>query len=108
MAISYSYRTAWICTSQDQLYTDALHLRYSRSPSHLPSHCVCGKAFSVSHSLSCPHIDFPIIQHKDIRHLTAKLMSEVCHDVQVEPHLQPQLRINHSITNLQCMKNMPG
>ena len=24
-----------------------------------------------------------------MRDLTAKLMSEVCHDIQVEPHLQP-------------------
>ena len=57
--------------------------------SHLPSHCVCGKAFSVSHAFSCPHGAFPIIRHNDIRDLTARLLSEVCHDVQVEPHLQP-------------------
>ena len=75
MAICYSYRTAWICTSQDQLYTDALHLHYGWSPSYLPSHCVCGKAFSVSHSLSCPHIAFPIIHYNNVQDLTAKLMS---------------------------------
>ena len=41
--------------------------------------------------ISCfelPHGEFPIIHH-NVRDLTAKLMSEVCHDVQVEPHLQP-------------------
>ena len=70
-------------------FTDALCLRYGWIPSHLPSHCVCGKAFSVSHAFSCPHGTFPIIRHNDIRDLTAKLLSEVCHDVQVEPHLQP-------------------
>lgn len=37
---------------------------------HLPSHCVCGKDFSISYDLSC-----------------ARLLSEVCHDVQVEPLL---------------------
>ena len=36
-------------------------------------------------SYSCPHGAFPINVHD----LTAKLLSEVCHDVQTEPHLQP-------------------
>ena len=66
-----------------------LCLRYGWSLPHLPSHCVCGKAFTISHALSCPYGAFPIIRHNDVRELTAKLMSEVCHDVQVEPHLQP-------------------
>ena len=74
-------------------FTDALCLRYGWIPPHLPSHCVCskarGKAFTVSHAFSCPHGAFPIIRHNDVRDLTAKLTSEVCHDVQVEPHLQP-------------------
>ena len=70
-------------------FTDALCLRYGWTQPHLPSHCVCGKAFSVTHALSCPHGAFPIIRHNDVRDLTAKLLSEVCHDVQTEPHLQP-------------------
>ena len=70
-------------------FTDALCLHYDWSPPHLPSHCVCGKVFTISHALSCPHGAFPIIRHNDVGDLTAKLMSEVCHDVQVESHLQP-------------------
>ena len=70
-------------------FTDALCLHYGWTPPHLPSHCVCGKAFSVIYALSCPHDAFPIIRHNDVRDLTAKLLSEVCHDVQTEPHLQP-------------------
>ena len=70
-------------------FTDALCLRYGWTPPHLPSHCVCGKAFSVTHAFSCPHGAFPIIRHNYVRDLTAKLLSEVCHDVQTEPHLQP-------------------
>ena len=70
-------------------FTDALCLRYGWTPPHLPSHCVCGKAFSINHAFSCPHGAFPIIRHNDVRDLTAKLFSEVCHDVQIEPHLQP-------------------
>ena len=59
------------------------------SPPHLPSYCVCGKAFSISHALSCLHGAFPIIHRNDVRNFTAKLILEVCHDVQLEPHLQP-------------------
>ena len=50
---------------------------------------VCGKDFSLSHTLSCPHGAFPIIWHNEIRNLTASLMSEVCHNVQTEPQLHP-------------------
>ena len=80
----------WLPISEpDNRCTDALCLRYGWIPSHPPSHCVCVKAFSVSHAFSCPHGAFPIIRHNDIRDLTARLLSEVCHDVQVESHLQP-------------------
>ena len=58
-------------------------------PSRLPSHSVCGKDFSLSHTLSCSHGVFPIIRHNEIRNLTASLMSEVCHNVQIEPQLHP-------------------
>ena len=67
----------------------SLCLRYGWTLPHLPSHCICGKAFSVTHALSCPHGAFPIIRHNYVCDLTAKLLSEVCHDVQTELHLQP-------------------
>ena len=68
-------------------FIDAICLHYGFTPSLLPSHCVCGKDFTLSHTLSCPHGAFPIIRHNEVRDLTASLMTEVCHDVQVEPHL---------------------
>ena len=46
--------------------TDALCLCYGWSPSHLPSYCVCAKAFSVSHAFTCPHSAFPILHHNDV------------------------------------------
>jgi len=70
-------------------FIDALCLRYGWMPPRLPSHCVCGTDFSISHAFSCPHGAFPAIQHNNIRDLTASLMSEVCHDVKIEPVLQP-------------------
>ena len=33
--------------------------------------------------------EFPTIRHNEIRDVTANLLTEVCHEVQVEPGLQP-------------------
>ena len=63
--------------------------RYDWDPSSLPQYCSCGAKFSVEHSFTCPNGGFPSLRHNEIRDLTANLLSEVCHDVQVEPNLQP-------------------
>ena len=39
--------------------------------------------------LSCPKGGYPSIRHNEIRDLSANLMSEVCNNVSIEPHLQP-------------------
>ena len=39
-------------------------------------------------ALRCPCGGFPSIHHKDIQDFTAKLLSEVCNDIGVEPALQ--------------------
>ncbi len=38
--------------------------------------------------LSCPRSGFPSLRHNEIRDLTARLLTEVCNDVQIEPVLQ--------------------
>ena len=43
----------------------------------------------IEHSFTCPKGGFPSIRHNEIRDLTASLLTEVCHEVDVEPHLQP-------------------
>ena len=70
-------------------FRDAIALRYGWQPALIPSTCACGTSFSVEHALSCPMGRFPIIQHNEVRDLTAKLMSDVYHDVCIEPTLQP-------------------
>ncbi len=70
-------------------FRDALCMRYNYQPTHLPSKCVCGKFFSVDHALSCPTGGQPTIRHNELRDFTAKATTEVCHDVCVEPSLQP-------------------
>ena len=50
---------------------------------------MCNKRFTLEHILSCPHGGFPSIRHNEIRNITAHHMSEVCHNVGIEPPLQP-------------------
>ena len=70
-------------------FVDALCLRYGWTPAGTAKHCDCGAFFSVEHVLSCPRGGFPSIRHNEIRDITADLLTEVCHDVSVEPDLQP-------------------
>ena len=43
----------WLQTA-DMEFRDALHLRYCRTPSNLPTHCDgCGAQFSIAHGLEC-------------------------------------------------------
>ena len=67
----------------------------------MPSRCVCGENFSVEHALSCPCGGLPSIRHNDIRDLTAKLLTEVCSNVSIEPALQPLTgeRLPHRTSN---------
>ena len=52
-------------------FCDALALRYGWDPPNTPSHCICGKSFTVEHALSCPFGGFPTLRHNEIRNLTA-------------------------------------
>ena len=70
-------------------FRDALCLRYGWPFTGTPSHCVCGNSFTLDHLLSCPTGGFPSIRHNEVRDITANLLSEVCHNVSVEPGLQP-------------------
>ena len=70
-------------------FADALALRYGWQPSSTPIHCVCGSSFIVQHVLSCPKGGYPTIRHNELRDITASLLTEVCHDVRIEPDLQP-------------------
>ena len=70
-------------------FQDALALWYNWLPDRMPTKCACGEPFTAEHALSCPKGAFPIHRHNEIRDITCSLLSEVCHDVTVEPTLQP-------------------
>ena len=65
-------------------FRDALHLCYGWDIRNAPKSCVCGSS-SVDHALTCKRGGFPILRHNEIRDMTAKLLSEVCHSVATEP-----------------------
>ena len=48
------------------------------------------QSFLLNIPLHAPRVHgFLSIRHNEIQDLTASLLSEVCHEVEVEPHLQP-------------------
>jgi len=70
-------------------FHDVLCLRYDWSLLNVPRHCHCGKIFSVDHAMICPTGGIPTLHHNEICNFTASLLSEVCHNVAIEPSLQP-------------------
>ncbi len=70
-------------------FRDALAFRYGWQPNGTPTTCSCCINFTVEHALSCAKRWLSSIRHIEVRDFTANLMSEVCHNVAIEPHLQP-------------------
>ena len=70
-------------------FRDALCLHYGWTLSNTPRLCNCGKAFTIDHTMVCHMGGFPMIRHNEISDLTASLLTEVCSNVAIEPHLQP-------------------
>ena len=56
---------------------------------NIPRHCVCGANFTADHAMICRHGGLTFIRHNELRDITAQLLSNVCHDVSIEPTLQP-------------------
>ena len=69
-------------------FYDAINLRYGWQFKNLPNNCVCGKSFSVDHSMSCKVGGLIILRHNELVDVTTDLLSTVCKDVIKEPTLQ--------------------
>ena len=82
-------------------FRDVLSMRYGWIPERLLSKCVCSEKFTIDHALSCPRGAFPTIHHNENRDLTGTLLTDVCHDVSLEPVLQPLTGevLNHATSN---------
>ena len=68
-------------------FWDALCLRYCWTLPQLPSTCVCGERYSVTHAFSCKKGGFIAQRHNELRDVTGELLDEVCRDVCIEPVL---------------------
>ena len=69
-------------------FYDTFHLRYRWTTKYLPTTCACGKRFDVDHAMSCMKGGFIHRRHDEVRDLFADLLSDVCHDVEIEPQLE--------------------
>ena len=76
-------------TLNRQEFRDSIALRYSWKIKDMPAYCGCGKENDIDHSLSCKKGGYVILRHNNIRDTTAKVLEEVCYDVQIEPRLIP-------------------
>ena len=70
-------------------FVDALCLRYNQPLRNLPSTCPCGEKFNIEHALSCKKGGFIAQRHDNLRDVFTVLLSKMCKDVEVEPHLLP-------------------
>ena len=59
------------------------------APSNLLTKCARGSDFNIFHALTCHSGGLTILRHHEIHDFIANLSTEVCHEVCVEPHLQP-------------------
>ena len=69
-------------------FRDGLALRYGWEPKNLPAKCPCGEPFTVAHSLHYGEGGYTYMKHDEIRGTFAKIMKDLCFDVEVEPKLQ--------------------
>ena len=72
-----------------QEFRDAICLRYGWEISDTPTYCACGTRNSIDHILTCKKGGYVSMRHNAIRDAEAKLMREVCKDVNIEPNLIP-------------------
>ena len=84
-------------------FRDAVSLHYEWNIPYLPTHCVCRKRFTIEHAFRCPTGGFPTLRHNLIRDITADLLTEVCHNISLEPTLQPLRgeQLQHRTANME-------
>ena len=83
-------------------FYDAISLRYRLELKCLALICACGKKYNVDHAMSCIKGGFIHQCHDEIGENLSKLTSEICNDVEIEPHLlEPMGEVLPRCTNKQ-------
>ena len=70
-------------------FRDGIALCYGLDPVKMPSLCTFNENFTVAHALYCPKGGYTHMSHNELRNSFANLLSDVCHDVEIKPHLKP-------------------
>ena len=66
-----------------------MELKYQLPIPNLRTQCPCGKKFDTQHALLSKKRGFVALRHNKLRDILGALSEEVCHDVVIEPILQP-------------------
>ena len=72
-----------------QQFWDSVRLHYGWEIANLPTFSPCGSKFDIQHGMSFKKGGFLSIRHNDLRDLTARILSEVCKDTEIESKLLP-------------------
>ena len=67
-----------------QQFWDSIRLRYGQIYPGLLVSCSCGEGFNVQHAMSRKKGGFVTLRNNEVRDVTARLLSEVCKDVELE------------------------
>ena len=89
-------------TLSKQEFWDVIRLRYNWPIPNLPLRCACGERFDTQHSMSCKKGGLVTLRHNELRDITAKLLDEVCKDVQVEPMLDKLMGEEFKLLTANC------
>ena len=72
--------------------------------------CVCGDKFTEGHALSCKKGGFVAQRHDIVRDLLTPFINKVCHNVEIEPRLQPldneRLHLRSAVTSSEVRLNI--
>ena len=69
-------------------FRDGLALKYGWEPKILPISWACGEPFVMSHALYYAKGGYTDLRYNEIRDTFAKLLGDICNDVEIEPKLQ--------------------
>ena len=70
-------------------FRDGIALCYGWNPMKMPPLCACNENFAVAHVLHCPEGGYTHMTHNELHDSFVNLLVDVCHDVEIEPDLQP-------------------
>ena len=73
---------------EKRIFWDTVRIRYNYPLKKMPERCVCSNRFDLEHALNCKKGGFISNRHNAVRDLTASLLQEICHDVEIEPTLE--------------------